>query len=297
MILLTFETPNGLRLGIKRGDQFIDVSAAVSRYGMEAPTTMDALLRLGFEGLPVLEYMAGNLSEMGQFMRPLSDIKLGPAVTAPGKIICVGLNYRHHAIESGMEIPREPILFSKFANTIAPGNADIDISGLRQVDYEAELGVVVGRQARHIEAADALDHVLGYCNANDLSDRELQFKSGQWLLGKTIDGFLPNGPWLRTAEAGFDAQRLDIRGWLNGELRQDSNTSDMIFPVTELIAYISSHFSLEPGDLIVTGTPMGVILGREEKDWIQPGDEYTVEISGLGRLTNQFTSREIQREH
>ena len=297
MILLTFETPYGLSLGIRRGEQCIDVAAAVGSSGMEAPTTMDALLRLGLEGLAALEHMAGKLSEMGQFMRPLSDIKLGPAVTAPGKIICVGLNYRHHAIETGMEIPREPILFSKFANTIAPSNADIDISGLRQVDYEAELGVVIGRRARHIGAADALDHVLGYCNANDLSDRELQFKSGQWLLGKTIDGFLPNGPWLRTAETGFDAQQLDIRGWLNGELRQDSNTSDMIFPVTELIAYISSHFSLEPGDLIVTGTPMGVILGREEKDWIQPGDEYTVEISGLGRLTNQFTSGEIQLEH
>jgi 2-keto-4-pentenoate hydratase/2-oxohepta-3-ene-1,7-dioic acid hydratase in catechol pathway len=131
--------------------------------------------------------------------------------------------------------------------------------------------------------------VLGYCNANDVSDRELQFRSSQWLLGKTADGFCPVGPWLRTPESGFDAQNLRIRGWLNGELRQDHNTSDMIFSIAELIAYISGVFTLYPGDLIITGTPRGVILGREAKDWIQHGDEYQVEIEGLGRLVNRFT--------
>jgi len=287
MILLNFDTPEGLRLGIKQGNRVIDAGASGQSLGIEAPSCMEELTAMGKRGLGKLESLAAVTGEDKQL--PLDDLHIGPAIPRPGKIICIGLNYRHHAIEAGMEIPAEPILFSKFGNAITSSGSDINISGLKQVDYEAELGVVIGRRARGVKKEQALDYVLGYCNANDVSDRELQFRSSQWLLGKTADGFCPVGPWLRTPESGFDAQNLRIRGWLNGELRQDHNTSDMIFSIAELIAYISGVFTLYPGDLIITGTPRGVILGREAKDWIQHGDEYQVEIEGLGRLVNRFT--------
>lgn len=288
MILITFESDRGLLLGIVQHEQVIDVQAAVEALGVDAPVSMQALLEQSDSGLAALERLAEQASENQALLRPLSGLIPGPAAPDPGKIICVGLNYRHHALEAGMEIPAEPILFSKFANAITASGRDVDVTGLVQLDYEAELGVVIGKQVKNVDEADALDCVLGYCNANDLSERALQFKSGQWLLGKTLDGFLPLGPCLRTAEDGFDAQNLDIRGWLNGELRQDSNTSDMIFSIPQLISYISRYITLEPGDLIITGTPMGVILGHENKVWMKPGDEYTVEITGLGRLTNRL---------
>jgi 2-keto-4-pentenoate hydratase/2-oxohepta-3-ene-1,7-dioic acid hydratase in catechol pathway len=147
--------------------------------------------------------------------------------------------------------------------------------------------VVIGKTCRHVPVASALDHVFGYCNANDLSERGLQMRSGQWLLGKTLDGFLPVGPVLVTRDEVPDPQALAIRGWLNGELRQHSSTADMIFSVAEVIAYASSFFTLSPGDLIITGTPEGVILGRDPKVWMKHGDEYVVEIEGLGRLANR----------
>lgn len=287
MILLNFVAPDGLRLGIKQGDRVIDAGASGRRLGIEAPSSMEELTAMGKRGLGKLESLSAVTGADEQL--PLEGLSLGPAIPRPGKIICIGLNYRHHAVEAGMEIPSEPILFSKFGNAITSSASDINISGLKQVDYEAELGVVIGRRARGVKKEQALDYVLGYCNANDVSDRELQFRSSQWLLGKTADGFCPVGPWLRTPESGFDAQNLRIRGWLNGELRQDHNTSDMIFSIAELIAYISGVFTLYPGDLIITGTPRGVILGREAKDWIRHGDEYQVEIESLGRLVNRFT--------
>lgn len=292
MILLNFVTADGLRLGIKQENRVIDAGASGRRLGIEAPSSMEELVVMGKRGLGKLESLSA-VTEADEQM-PMEGLSLGPAIPRPGKIICVGLNYRHHAVEAGMEIPSEPILFSKFGNAITANGSDIDTSGMKQVDYEAELGVVIGRRARAVKEEQALDYILGYCNANDVSDRELQFKSSQWLLGKTADGFCPVGPWLRTPESGFDAQSLRIRGWLNGELRQDNNTLDMIFSISELIAYISGHFTLEAGDLILTGTPRGVILGREEKDWIRHGDEYQVEIEGLGRLANRFTDNAVR---
>jgi len=291
MKLITFRSENRLALGIVQGDHVIDVAAASNRLGIEAPATMQALIDRVDEGFATLGRIHDASPGLDEVLEPLSTLQIGPAAPDPGKIICVGLNYRHHAIESGMEIPAEPILFSKFSNTITASGSEIDVSGLVQLDYEAELGVVIGRKAKNIAEEVALDYVLGYCNANDLSERALQFKSGQWLLGKTLDGFLPNGPFLRTPETGIDPQNLNIRGWLNDELRQDSNTSDMIFSIPTLISYISRYMTLEAGDLIVTGTPMGVILGHEHKIWMRPGDEYTVEITGLGRLSNRLVSK------
>lgn len=222
------------------------------------------------------------------------SLRIAPVVPNPGKILCIGLNYRKHAAESGMAEPKLPVLFSKFNNSISAHGQDVPMSReWQKVDYEAELGVVIGRTAKNVPVEKALDYVLGYCNCNDISERALQFVSGQWLVGKSLDGFQPVGPYLVTADEIVNPQGLRIRGWLNGELRQDSSTSDMIFSVAECIAYASQYMTLQPGDLISTGTPEGVILGhpKEAQVWMQPGDEYVVEVEGLGQLRNRMVER------
>ena len=189
-----------------------------------------------------------------------------------------------------MPIPQEPVLFSKSSHALAASRDEVPLPAVAsQYDYEAELGVVISRTARDVSEADALDYVWGYCNCNDVSARDLQFRSTQWLLGKTLDRFLPVGPYLVSADEVGDPQALSIRCTLNGELRQDSSTADMVFGVAELVSYISRHWALEPGDLIATGTPQGVIQGRADKRWMRPGDEVVVEVGDLGRLTNRLT--------
>jgi 2-keto-4-pentenoate hydratase/2-oxohepta-3-ene-1,7-dioic acid hydratase in catechol pathway len=216
---------------------------------------------------------------------------LGPAVPNPGKIVCVGLNYRKHAEETGAAIPTSPVLFSKFQNTVAAPDEDVPLTdAATQYDYEVELAVVMGKTTKNVSASDALNNVFGYATANDLSARDLQTRTPQWLLGKTMDRFMPIGPYLVTADEVPDPQKLPIRTWLNGELRQNSNTDDMIFPVAEIVSYISRHFTLEPGDVIITGTPEGVILGMAEKRWMVPGDVVEVEVEGLGKLRNRMVA-------
>jgi 2-keto-4-pentenoate hydratase/2-oxohepta-3-ene-1,7-dioic acid hydratase in catechol pathway len=190
-----------------------------------------------------------------------------------------------------MAVPTTPVVFSKFGNTLAACGDDVPLpQGVaEQYDYEAELGVVIGRTAKNVGEAQALDYVWGYCNCNDVSARDLQFLSTQWLLGKTLDRFLPVGPHLVSADEAGDPQAMRIRCTVNGDVRQDSNTADMIFGVAELVSYLSRHFTLEPGDLIATGTPQGVAQGRPDKPWLVPGDEVVVEVGGLGRLTNKMS--------
>jgi len=276
------------RLGVVLDGGVLDVAAAARDHGVAAlnVSAKDFFLA-GTRLEPDLRALAARASD-GPFAGQLHDLALAPTVPQPGKILCVGLNYRRHAAESGMAEPKEPVLFGKYDNTLAPHGATVDISGLTQVDYEAELGVVIGRGGKAIPKEQALAHVLGYVNANDLSERELQMRSGQWLLGKTLDGFLPLGPYLVTADEAGDPQAMRVRGWLNGDLRQDSSTSDMIFGVAEVIAYASRYMTLAPGDVIVTGTPEGVVLGRPQKDWVKPGDRFVVEIGPLGRLETVF---------
>jgi 2-keto-4-pentenoate hydratase/2-oxohepta-3-ene-1,7-dioic acid hydratase in catechol pathway len=215
------------------------------------------------------------------------ELSLLPCVRRPGKIIAVGLNYRRHAHETGAAIPETPILFSKFNNTLAASCEQVKLPTVAsQYDYEVELGVVIGRRAASVDVNAALDYVLGYCTANDLSARDLQMRTSQWLLGKTLDGFCPVGPYLVTRDEVPDPQRLALRTWVNGELRQNSNTADMIFSVAEIVSYASRYMTLDPGDLIITGTPEGVILGMPEpRVWLKPGDEVIVEVEDVGRLT------------
>ncbi|MDX2077841.1 MAG: fumarylacetoacetate hydrolase family protein [bacterium] len=236
-----------------------------------------------------------NLTPSGEPAIAMDEVIIRPVVPAPSKIVCVGLNYRKHAEESGMTPPPTPVLFSKFNNALAGHNEAVPIaSGWEAVDYEAELVVVIGKKGRYIAQADALSYVLGYTCGNDLSERNLQLKqpSGQWLIGKTPDKFMPIGHCLVTADDIPNPQNLSIKGWLNGELRQNSHTSDMIFSVAHIIAYASTFFTLNVGDIISTGTPQGVILGMAEKHYMQAGDTYTVEIDGIGKLTNTLVKEE-----
>ena len=211
-------------------------------------------------------------------------------IDLPQKIVCVGLNYRDHAEEQGVALPERPLLFSKWPNTlIGPGEA-IRIPELtKQVDYEAELGVVIGRRASRVAIEDALDHVRGYVVANDVSARDLQFADGQWIRGKSLDTFLPVGDLVPASEVP-DPQALPIRAILNGRTMQESNTGNMVFGVAQVIAFVTQAITLEPGDLILTGTPAGVGAFRDPQVWMQPGDEITIEIDGLGSITNPVTS-------
>jgi 2-keto-4-pentenoate hydratase/2-oxohepta-3-ene-1,7-dioic acid hydratase in catechol pathway len=211
-------------------------------------------------------------------------------IELPQKIVCVGLNYRDHAEEQGVALPERPLLFAKWPNTlIADGDAIRIPSITQQVDYEAELGVVIGERASRVTVDDALDVVRGYVVANDVSARDLQFSDGQWVRGKTLDTFLPVSELVPAADLP-DPQALPIRAILNGEVMQDSNTSNQIFGIREVVSFVSQAITLEPGDLIITGTPAGVGAFRDPKVWLKPGDEITIEIDGLGSITNPVTA-------
>jgi 2-keto-4-pentenoate hydratase/2-oxohepta-3-ene-1,7-dioic acid hydratase in catechol pathway len=210
-------------------------------------------------------------------------------IALPQKIVCVGLNYRDHAEEQGVGLPERPLLFAKWPNTLIGSGDPIRIPSIsKQVDYEAELGVVIGRCASGVSVGDALSFVEGYVVANDVSGRDLQFADGQWVRGKSLDTFLPVGDLVPAADVP-DPQTLPIRSVLNGEVMQDSNTSNMVFGVADVVAFISQAITLEPGDLIMTGTPAGVGAFRDPPVWLQPGDEITIEIDGLGSITNPVT--------
>jgi 2-keto-4-pentenoate hydratase/2-oxohepta-3-ene-1,7-dioic acid hydratase in catechol pathway len=208
-------------------------------------------------------------------------------IDLPSKIVCVGLNYRDHAEEQGAPLPERPMLFAKWPNTlIGPGEPIVVPEIVKETDYEAELGVVIGSRVRNVSKENALEAVRGYLCLNDVSARDLQFADKQFTRGKSPDTFCPVGPELVHPSEVPDPQALTIRAILNGEVMQDSTTANMVFGVAELIAFITQAITLEPGDLIATGTPAGVGAFRKPPVWMQPGDEITIEIEGLGSLTN-----------
>jgi 2-keto-4-pentenoate hydratase/2-oxohepta-3-ene-1,7-dioic acid hydratase in catechol pathway len=224
--------------------------------------------------------LAGGLFVTGNLLAP---------VLSPGKVICIGLNYRDHAAESGVEPPSEPVVFSKFSNAVIGPDEAIRLPAVcHQVDYEAELVVVIGKRGKHVPQAAAFDYVAGYMNGHDVSARDwqLQKPGKQWLLGKTPDTFAPTGPWLVTADEVPDSRNLGIKLRLNGNTMQNSSTRELIFGVDELIAYVSQITTLEPGDLIFTGTPPGVGMARKPPVFLKPGDVCEVEIDGCGILKN-----------
>lgn len=264
--------------------QFLDLCAA-------DPTLPDDLLGIlqDNDGLA----RAAEAAQTAQSRGMTVTGRLVAPIGRPGKIFCIGLNYRDHALETGAKIPAEPVVFSKFANTIAGPEQDIPLpSDSSQVDFEAELVAVIGKKGKRIQSESALSHVAGYMCGNDVSARDWQKgrPGGQWLLGKTPDSFAPTGPYLVTADEIPDPGMLDIMLRLNGEVMQQSNTREFIFSLPEVIAHISRMITLEPGDIIFTGTPAGVGLGRTPPLYLKPDDVTEVEIAGLGLLRNRFVA-------
>jgi 2-keto-4-pentenoate hydratase/2-oxohepta-3-ene-1,7-dioic acid hydratase in catechol pathway len=301
MKLFTFIVKDKLNLGIITEKGHLDLGKALNKFPNNSiPRSIEQVIANSESSLKELEIYVQQVLEIAEedwFVNE-KELEFGPCVPNPGKIICIGLNYRKHAIESNMPIPEYPIVFNKFNNSISAHQKTINIPcDAEQIDYEAELVIVIGKEAKQVSKEEALNYVFGYCAGNDLSVRELQFRTNQWLLGKTSDDFCPIGPFLLTANEIKNPNNLSIKSYVNGEIRQNSNTSDMIFHCDELISYISHYITLNPGDVILTGTPEGVIMGysKEEQVWLKEGDEVTIEISQLGRLTNFFVYENNQK--
>ena len=304
MRLVTFEADGARRLGVALHDRVIDLRAVATHraatrsadgrgLGSEAiPDDMMVLLRAGDEGLQtvrtVLDAVDDEILANPNCAHEPSSVRLLAPLPQPGTILCIGLNYRDHVLEQNGRMPEWPILFVKPATTvIGPGDGIIYPTTTQELDYEAELVVVIGRGGKHIPRERAYDHVAGYMAGQDVTARDLQRGDRQWGRGKSQDTFAPLGPYLVTRDEVPDPQALDIKLWVNGELRQDSNTRNLIFDVPYLIEFISQGITLRPGDLIYTGTPPGVGAFRTPPAFLKVGDETTVEIERLGRLTNR----------
>ena len=292
MISVTFYKDKRLVLGIKTEKGILDVEAASTKfpYINNIPLSVYDLINIEDMHEEISKLVAASLREETLFLEETS-LDYGPSVPEPKKIICIGLNYKKHATECNLPFPSNPIIFSKFNNTINAHDKEIMLPHTSsQVDYEAELAIIIGKKARNVKKEDALSVIYGYCIANDISARDLQSLSSQWLLGKTSDGFCQIGPYLVSKDEIEDPDDLNITSYVNGEIRQKSNTSDMIFSCRELITYISEYFTLQPGDVILTGTPEGVILGypEEKRVWLKDGDVVKVTIDKLGTLSNIF---------
>jgi 2-keto-4-pentenoate hydratase/2-oxohepta-3-ene-1,7-dioic acid hydratase in catechol pathway len=281
--LISCRTALGETLAVVDGDRWLPATEVVEG----GPATMADLIAGGPKALAALRdhvEMAG-IAESGQ---PLADADLLAPVPHPGKIVAIGRNYREHAVEEGVEPPPAPLIFAKWPSSVIGHGEEIrwDPGLTAQVDYEAELAVVMGRTARRVGVDEALDHVLGYTCLNDVSARDLQFGDGQWVRGKSLDTFCPMGPVLVTADEIDDPQDLAISCTVGGERVQDARTSAMYFGVAEIISYCSTSFTLEPGDVIATGTPGGVGVFRDPPRFLKDGDRMAVEIERIGRLEN-----------
>jgi 2-keto-4-pentenoate hydratase/2-oxohepta-3-ene-1,7-dioic acid hydratase in catechol pathway len=282
MRLVSYARGNQVRLGVERPDGRILPAGELG-----AAATIEELLAGGEAALSTLRSAVAAAGPDATTLGP-DDVRLLAPVPRPGKLIAIGLNYHDHAAEGGRPAPEEPMLFAKFSTSVVgPGDTvEWDPALTDLVDLEAELGVVIGRTARRVSAADALSYVLGYTCVNDVSARDLQNRDGQFVRAKSLDTFGPMGPAIVTTDEIPDPQRLAIRSYLGDRVIQDSNTSGMIFDVATVIAHCSRAFTLEPGDVIATGTPAGVLVFRKPPEKLADGDVVTIEIEGIGRLTN-----------
>ncbi len=298
LTLATIVTAEGPSLGIKTPRGVLDVVAMAKRLRLEVPPTIDDLIAAGDDGSlktvleAALKLDPKQPKNASVFLDP-EKMDFGPVVTNPGKIICLGLNYKKHAEETGNPVPKSPIYFGKYNNTLNAhrGTIKLPAAVATQFDYEVELVIVLGREASNVSEADALGYVFGYCTGNDFSARDLQTRTSQWLLGKTCDGFAPLGPWLVTADQVPDPNALKIECRVNGETRQSSNTKDLIFNCQTVISYASKHFTLQAGDVIFTGTPEGVIHGmaKDKQVWLKAGDKIACSVGDLGELQFALT--------
>lgn len=286
MKLLNFKKNNQICLGLKTNKGIISVNETAQKNELLTPKSISGVISGGKKALEQLNELEGIASEYLEE----SEIEFAPCVEKPEKIICVGLNYQEHQAEVDLETVREPVIFSKFNNSLASHKEAILIpKNVKQMDFEAELVIVIGKQAKNITIDSAEDYIFGYTIGNDLSARDWQFLTSQWLVGKSLDAFAPIGPYLVTKDE-VDVNNLKIQTRVNGELRQDASTSDLIFNCSYLVSYLSKLMTLKPGDIIFTGTPSGVILGQEktQQEWLKPKDVVEIEIEGIGCLENTF---------
>ena len=278
MRLVSFRKGAECGFGVERAGQILPLASAGYRNDAE-------FLAAGAKALDAARALLDNNKTVGF---STDEVQLLAPVLKPGKILCIGLNYRDHAVESGMAIPSVPTVFLKLPNAVTAPGADIVLpANSEQPDYEAELAAVIGTAGKNIRAENWEKHVLGYTILNDVSARDVQLATSQWSLGKSFDTFCPMGPAIVTTDELQDPHTLDIQLSINGEKLQHSNTRELIFKLPELIAYLSSIVPLEPGDVISTGTPAGVGLGREPKRWLKPGEEIVIRIERIGELKNR----------
>jgi acylpyruvate hydrolase len=306
MKLVTYSWKGNVMLGALAGDRAVDLhrahAAALRHEGdideltvadLRVPGDLLGLLRGGAAAMAAARRALQFVEEQGPARRseglchPLEQVELLAPILRPGKVVCVGLNYRSHLEEINERVPEYPILFHKAATSLIGHRQAIVLPRIsRQVDYEGELAVVIGRLGKYIAKEDALAHVAGFTCANDVSANDLEFRTSQWTSGKMLDTFCPLGPVLLTTDEVRDTSALRVRTFLNGKTVQDARTSDMVFSVPFLVSYISSLATLEPGDLILTGTPAGIGCNRNPQVFLKPGDEISVTIDGIGTLTN-----------
>jgi 2-keto-4-pentenoate hydratase/2-oxohepta-3-ene-1,7-dioic acid hydratase in catechol pathway len=284
------------RPGLLVDERILDTAALASRLGWSEEviaglTSNRRVIGLGPQRLSELAELADGGPLEGDGEAELASVRLGPPVPDPEKIICLGLNYRDHAEETGIEPPSAPMFFAKFANSLTgPNDEIVPPKVTERVDYEAELAVVIGRSARNVGAEEALSHVAGAMALNDVSARDLQLENPLWTGGKAIDTFAPCGPALVTSDALGDLSNLSIRTWVNGDKVQDGSSSAMVFGVPETIAFLSRVMTLVPGDIVATGTPAGVGASRTPPLFLQSGDLVEVEIEKIGRLENHVAA-------
>ena len=272
MRLVSYESDRGPRAGVLRGGEVIDAGDALG----SGVASMRELLGSG---------RVGELSDADGPATPLADAKLLTPVPDPQKLIGIGLNYARHAAESGAEPPASPTFFAKFANALRPDGATVELPAASEtIDYEAEVAFVVGRRAKDVSEADAIDHLAGYTLMNDLSARDLQFATPQWMPGKVFDGAAPCGPAIVTPDEAGPDDGIGIALDLNGERMQEDTTAGLIFSIPQLVAHLSRLMTLEPGDVVATGTPAGVGGARDPSVWLRPGDEVMVSSPQLGEL-------------
>ena len=289
LTLLTMRRNNENRLGVKTDHGILDVKEAAAALHMPAPSTMDDLLQnQDGPALNALVDAAIKSAAVKKSFLKEEGLAYGPLLSRPEKIVCVGLNYRKHAKETNQPVPKAPILFNKFNNSLNThkGKIKLPVEVATKFDYETELVIVIGKEARNVSEADAGGHIAGFATGNDFSARDLQLETGgQWMIGKTVDQFGPLGPYLVTADQ-VDGDNLKLETWVNGEQRQNSNTNDMVFNTRYIVSYISRHFVLRPGDIIYTGTPEGMIQGKpaDKQIWLKPGDKIVSSLEKLGKL-------------
>lgn len=298
MRLLTIRRENGYDLGIKLTEGILNVTKCMELVPSDkAVNNMDDLISGGEEALAELKIYVDSLTkeEKAPYVSEEDSIEFGPCVPHPPKIVGIGLNYQAVLEDSNGEKPIFPRLFTKFSEAVVGHKGNVFVpANSNQVDYEAELCIVIGKTARMVSEENALDYVLGYCNANDLSARDFQYFTPSWVPGKCCDTFAPIGPYIVTKDEVPNPNDLSLKCWVNGELRQDHTTSDMIFNCRALISGVSKYFTLRPGDIIFTGTSGGIILNypEHERVWLKEGDILEVEMGNLGKLVN-YVKKEV----